>query len=113
MDKTINYFDIFMEGFFSFFHLCPSPLERMIDEMRIEVGLPPRFTDHEGNKKSFMQMLEEMDYGSFATDKANLRNDLANVGRDMKKVIRTINKNLPKNNRRDSQQYSQQCPKKP
>ena len=112
MDKKINYFDIFMEGFFSFFHLCPSPLERMIDEMRREVGLSPRFTDHEGNKKSFRQMLEAMDYGSFATDKANLRNDLANVGRDMKKVIRTINKNLPKNNRRDSQEYSQLSPKK-
>ena len=94
MDKKINYFDIFMEGFFSFFHLCPSPLERMIDEMRREVGLSPRFTDHEGNKKSFRQMLEAMDYGSFATDKANLRNDLANVGRDMKKVIRTVNKHI-------------------
>lgn len=94
MDKKINYFDIFMEGFFSFFHLCPSPLERMIDEMRKEVGLSPRFTDHEGNKKSFRQMLEEMDYGSFATDKANLRNDLVNVGRDMKRVIRTVNKHI-------------------
>ena len=39
-------------------------------------------------------MLEEMDYGSFATDKANLRNDLVNVGRDMKKVIRTVNKHI-------------------
>ena len=112
MDKKINYFNIFMEGFFSFFHLCPSPLERRIDEMRKEIGFPTRFIEIEGDEKSLRQMLEEMDYGSFATDKANLRNDLANVGRDMKKVIRTINKNLPKSNRRDSQEYSQLSPKK-